>query len=150
MVAPIYHLYQPGVRVLFSSHLHSHLLCVAVLIIAILTEMGWYLSVVLICFSRMISGVEFEQAPAVGDGQGRLGCCSPWGHKELDMTERLNWTQWCWASCHMSVGPLYVFSGRHSVHSKSTLCGVVYSTGQKRESRSWESRPYEHKGTVLQ
>ena len=26
----------------------------------------------------------------VGDGQGSLVCCSPWGHKELDMTERLN------------------------------------------------------------
>ena len=28
----------------------------------------------------------FEQAPGVGDGQGSLACCSPWGHKELDMT----------------------------------------------------------------
>ena len=28
-----------------------------------------------------------------GDGQGSLVCCSPWGHKELDMTERLNWTE---------------------------------------------------------
>ena len=27
---------------------------------------------------------EFEQAPGVGDGQGSLVCCSPWGHKELD------------------------------------------------------------------
>ena len=26
----------------------------------------------------------------VGDGQGGLACCIPWGHKELDMTERLN------------------------------------------------------------
>ena len=26
----------------------------------------------------------------VGDGQGNLACCSPWGHKESDMTERLN------------------------------------------------------------
>ena len=26
----------------------------------------------------------------VGDGQGSLACCSPWGSKELDMTERLN------------------------------------------------------------
>ena len=26
----------------------------------------------------------------IGDGQGSLACCSPWGHKELDMTERLN------------------------------------------------------------
>ena len=32
---------------------------------------------------------EFEQIPGDGDGQGSLGCCSPWGHKEADMTERL-------------------------------------------------------------
>ena len=31
-----------------------------------------------------------EQAPGVGDGQGSLACCSPWGHKESDTTERLN------------------------------------------------------------
>ena len=37
-----------------------------------------------------LSGHEFEQALGVGDGQGSLACCSPWGHKELDMTERLN------------------------------------------------------------
>ena len=35
---------------------------------------------------------ESEQAPRVGDGQGSLVCYSPWGHKESDMTERLNWT----------------------------------------------------------
>ena len=34
---------------------------------------------------------EFEQALGVGDGQGSLVCCSPWGCKELGMTERLNW-----------------------------------------------------------
>ena len=34
-------------------------------------------------------GCEFEQAPGVGDGQGSLACCRPWGHKELDMTEWL-------------------------------------------------------------
>ena len=32
----------------------------------------------------------FEQAPAVGDGQGSLACCSPQGRKESDMTEQLN------------------------------------------------------------
>ena len=37
-----------------------------------------------------LSGHEFEQAPVVGDGQGSLACCSPWGPKELDMTEPLN------------------------------------------------------------
>ena len=32
----------------------------------------------------------YEQAPGVGDGQGSLVWCSPWGHKEVDTTE-LNW-----------------------------------------------------------
>ena len=37
-----------------------------------------------------LDGCEFEQALAVGDGQGRLACCSPWGRKESDTTEQLN------------------------------------------------------------
>ena len=37
--------------------------------------------------------VEFELAPGVGDGQGGVVCCSPWGRKELDMTKQLNWTE---------------------------------------------------------
>ena len=42
---------------------------------------------------RWLDGInehEFEQTPGDGEGQGSLVCCSPWGHKELDMTERLN------------------------------------------------------------
>ena len=31
--------------------------------------------------------------PGVGDGQGGLACCSPWGRKQSDTTERLNWTE---------------------------------------------------------
>ena len=42
-----------------------------------------------------LSGHEFEQAPGAGDGQGGLACCSPWGHKESDTTERLNSTEIC-------------------------------------------------------
>ena len=38
------------------------------------------------------NGHEFELIPGVGDRQGGLACCSPWGCKELDMTEWLNWT----------------------------------------------------------
>ena len=34
-----------------------------------------------------LNGYEFEQALGVHDGQGSLVCCSPWGHKESDMTE---------------------------------------------------------------
>ena len=36
---------------------------------------------------HQVNGREFEQVPGVGDGQGGLGCCSPWGHKESGMTE---------------------------------------------------------------
>ena len=34
---------------------------------------------------------EFEQALGVGDGQGSLAGCSPWGCKESETTEWLNW-----------------------------------------------------------
>ena len=44
-----------------------------------------------------LNGHEFEQAPGGGEGQGGLGCCTPRGHKELDMTEWLNKQQLHWA-----------------------------------------------------
>ena len=37
---------------------------------------------------------EIEWTPGVRDGQGGLACCSPWGCKESDTTEQLNWTDW--------------------------------------------------------
>ena len=43
---------------------------------------------------RWLHGItDSEWTPAVGDGQGGLACCDSWGHKELDMTEQLNWTE---------------------------------------------------------
>ena len=39
---------------------------------------------------HQLNGHEFGQGPGVGDGQGSPVCCSPWGRKELDMTEQLN------------------------------------------------------------
>ena len=45
------------------------------------TMVGWH---------HRLNGYEFEQAAGDGDGQGSLACCSPWGHKKLDTTERLN------------------------------------------------------------
>ena len=41
-----------------------------------------------------LDGHEFEWTPGVGDGQGGLACCNSWGHKESDMTEWLNRTDW--------------------------------------------------------
>ena len=37
-----------------------------------------------------LNGQEFEQTQGDGEGQGSLECCSPWGHRESDMTERLS------------------------------------------------------------
>ena len=39
---------------------------------------------------HLLNGLEFEQVPGVGDGQGSLACCSSQGRKESDRTERLN------------------------------------------------------------
>ena len=41
---------------------------------------------------HQLNGHEFEQALGVGDRQGSLVFCSPWGHKVSDMTEQLNLT----------------------------------------------------------
>ena len=41
----------------------------------------------MIGWCHLLDGLEFEQALGVGDRQGSLAYCSPWGHKESDMTE---------------------------------------------------------------
>ena len=41
---------------------------------------------------RWLDGIT-DSMDMVSDGQGGLECYSPWGHKELDMTERLNCTE---------------------------------------------------------
>ena len=43
--------------------------------------LGWH---------HRLDGHEFEQAPRIGDGQESPVCCSPWGHKDSYITERLN------------------------------------------------------------
>ena len=50
-----------------------------------------------------LDGCESEWTPGNGDGQGGLACCDSWGCKELDTTERLNWTElnWSW-QCDMT------------------------------------------------
>ena len=39
---------------------------------------------------HQLNGHEFAYTLGVGDGQGGLACCSPWGHRESDTTEQLN------------------------------------------------------------
>ena len=49
-----------------------------------MAEDGWH---------HRLNGHGFEQAPGAGDGEGGLARCSPWGRRESDTTERLNWTE---------------------------------------------------------
>ena len=61
---------------------------------------GWY---------QQLNGEEFEQALKIGDGQRGLACCSPWGHKELVMTERLKWTELNWTVLLLSLTNSYIY-----------------------------------------
>ena len=47
----------------------------------------------IVWWHHWLDGHEFEQALGVGDGQGSLECCSPWGRKESDITEWPKWTE---------------------------------------------------------
>ena len=60
-----------------------------------------------------LNGHEFEYTPGVGDGQGGLACCSPWGHRELEMAEHLNWSE-PYSRCDIICNTL------HSVHTDHT------------------------------
>ena len=62
-----------------------------------------------------LDGRESEWTPGVDDGQGGLACCDSWGYRELDTTERLNWTELM--KVNMKV-----------VHSYLTLCNLMDST----------------------
>ena len=52
--------------------------------------MRWMTEDEMVGWHHQLDGHEFEQALGVGDEQGGLECCSSWGPKESDMTERLN------------------------------------------------------------
>ena len=56
---------------------------------------------------HQLNGHEFEQALGDGEGQGRLVCCSSWGHEESDMSEWLNSSNW-WCS---GKGSMYQYRG---------------------------------------
>ena len=68
-----------------------------------------------------LNGHEFEQAPGVGDEQGSVVCCSPWGRKESDTTEQLNWTE----GRHSAWRKAFVYS---SLFVKTTLFTSYFNT----------------------
>ena len=62
---------------------------------------------------------EFEQAPGDDEGQGSLVCCSPWGIKELDMTERLTSSKF---PCHLTHCHVAAIHNIHFPCQKSKMC----------------------------
>ena len=55
-----------------------------------------------------LNGHEFEQTLEDKEGHGSLLCCSPWGHKELDMTEQINHSS---KACKLSFWKKKLFTG---------------------------------------
>ena len=65
----------------------------------------------MIGWHHQLNGHESERASRVGDGHGSLVCCSPWGHKELDTTERLKYI-----SIYSDVYQKYIFCFNYNVN----------------------------------
>ena len=69
-----------------------------------------------------LDGHECEWTPGDGDGQGGLACCDSWGRKELDTTERLNWTEkWGTATVSFESFPPVTFLERKTGNPSSWL-----------------------------
>ena len=67
---------------------------------------------------HQLNGHGFGWTPGAGDGQGGLVCCSSWGRKELDMNERLNWTELIYGQLIFNQGSKNVQFGKDSLLNK--------------------------------
>ena len=85
---------------------------------------------------HQLNGLEFEQAPGLGDGQGSLAWCSPWGHKS-DRTERLNWTNRIFLGLHYQ---RCMPNGKKEFVRKMSILRGHIGSGQRKTSREkpWE------------
>ena len=81
------------------------------------------------------NGHEFEQALEVGEGEGSLECCSPWGHKESDTTEGLNWTE-----PHLAFGDWSQIVDPFSLPHRSG--GETKSSASLLEAGSWDQQSH--------
>ena len=90
---------------------------------------------------HQLDGCEFAQTPGDRDGQGGLVCCRPWGHKESDTTERLNWPK---SDALPICSPLsMLFAALSAGHKRWTVavqaCGVQHFIVCFTALRSWGS-----------
>ena len=80
---------------------------------------------------HLLNGYEFGWTTGVGDGQGGLACCSSWGRKESDTTERLNWTATLGSFPGMSSGQCFEIilkKGKKSSHAALDIEVTAAST----------------------
>ena len=88
-----------------------------------------------------LDGHELKQALGVGDGQGSLVCCSSWGQKELDTTERQNWTE---LNQTLDGGPLASGDDPNSVVGAGGIPGT-----KAMAARKWDWKQSQKKHPVL-
>ena len=102
-----------------------------------------------------LDGNEFEQALGVCVGQGSLTCCSPWGCKESDTPERLNWelwTTWIWTGgVHLYAHYLNIYFGKKFLEICSILKKIIDELHSleilkenKKVDMSWMHKIYVH------
>ena len=84
-----------------------------------------------------LDGHEFEWTLRVGDGQGGLACCDSWGHKELDTTEWLNWSELMWHWRCFSEIPMKIIFSRDHILIAGTLQLHYLFFNLSIFSRSW-------------
>ena len=84
----------------------------------------------MIGWHHWLNGHGFGWTPGVGDGQGGLACCGSWGHKESDMTERLNWTE------------LKIYTENGFIHDYMSLDRLIYCTNNVLQSMMYILGPY--------
>ena len=73
-----------------------------------------------------LNGHEFEQTLGDSEGQGSLVYCSPWGHKESDMTSRLNNNNTCTVSCCAGQTHMIFMSLPLETHGESSLVSCEF------------------------
>ena len=101
---------------------------------------GWQ-RMMMVGWHHRLNGHEFEQDLGDGDGQGGLACCSPWGCKESDTTEWMNWTgltetsyfQPYMQTCtpHTMVGQAQNNHNRHSCSKKGETRGCISTIAEQ-------------------
>ena len=84
-------------------------------------EEKWTTEDEMVGWHHRLYGHEFEQALGVGDRQGSMVSCSPWGRKESDTTEQLNWIILCRS--------IYGFSGMPMVWHFVYTCVFISNSG---------------------